>query len=1252
MNVSFLLIAPALFLFSTQTLLSQSTLCSPPSSKAFTSFNNVRALVENNGSMWQDRNMNRASYEVPTEGGVSCFYAGSLWLGGLSQSGQLSVAANTFAQGTDFYPGPLTQNSIEPNPQMCAAHDEIFRIQRAEVSRHRAYHQALASGTAEVDFPNGYAIPETIQRWPAQGNIEGAEGQPLAPFLDINGDGVYTPGQGDCPAFDENGCDGNFADRLHGDEVLFWVINDKGTHQESQGEPLGVEIHCQAWGWKEASENLSNTTFYTYKIINRSTNTYSDFYAGWWADPDVGTATDDYVGCDVSRGMGYAYNGDPFDEPSSGSQGYGELPPAAGLDFVLGLQEDADGLDNPLTEDYEEAFLNQGLPYEGAGTGFGDAVVDNERRGLSHFLYYRNASNPINGEPSAPAHIFNYLRGVWLNGSAMIYGGDGVDASSGALEDVFANSMFTGESDPVFWSTGGVDPGMDPWTEESATNPPGDRRFVMSMGPVTLESGASKDFTLAALWARDTTGAGGSLQALAAASDEVQALFDSCFEGMGCMDEAATNFDPSAEFSSPGVCVAYEFGCGTQESTMWEAQGWDFQWAETLVEMEFGNSPGELLLVVPSESQGLVLNQVQLTDVEGLPNGLTLPSVPVYESGMIHCVLLEGAPQETGVFETTWEALVSVVDGEESTVQLGLTMVVTAKPHGGALEGLASYPVTKLEGGGSGYRRLQLTHESELALLNSPNGRTDQVTYRPGLGPIDVYELPGFHEPANFTVAFNSIDDLLALQYTIANETTGDVQTNTFTPESDVHVYAEWGIVLGMDVLEYSPSARVPLYVHSRVEDPDLGQWYAGHPDSEGFTDSNWIRAGGLSSFQEDPYQLAFNDYADVEEVYETILEGTWAPYAVVAGTEKDVLNAITGETLPYLPLVAPTKRNLVNLPSYNRPTTTTSVSVVFTPEKEKWTRCPVLEMQPNPTLAENDLGVEMEKMFLRSHASVDKDGLTQAEGGNAAQCELVSGSGMGWFPGYAIDTQTGERLNIAFGEDSKMTTENGDDMVFNPGSSGYSEANGDAFHAGGQHWIYVFKNARHFTGLSNRMPAYDEGAFIMDLLSNPTLTNERRVFRDCAWVGSTKTVEGFDWSEEFGVTRIQLDVPLPFREYSPSVANVEETDDSANDWLPLFAFSTLEAASQMENQEPASELGMKVFPNPARDRLTLDIPTSSCAERAQLFSIHGQVVHEVEFSEEQGWKQIDVTGVPNGPYVLLVEFTDHIRAAQIIIQH
>lgn len=64
-----------------------------------------------------------------------------------------------------------------------------------------------------------------------------------------------------------------------------------------------------------------------------------------------------------------------------------------------------------------------------------------------------------------------------------------------------------------------------------------------------------------------------------------------------------------------------------------------------------------------------------------------------------------------------------------------------------------------------------------------------------------------------------------------------------------------------------------------------------------------------------------------------------------------------------------------------------------------------------------------------------------------------------------------------------------------------------------------------------------------------------------------------------------------------------------------------------------------------------LEIPMNACAERARLFSIHGQVVHEVEFSEEQGWKQVDVSGVPNGTYVLLVEFTDHMRAAHVVVQ-
>ena len=45
---------------------------------------------------------------------------------------------------------------------------------------------------------------------------------------------------------------------------------------------------------------------------------------------------------------------------------------------------------------------------------------------------------------------------------------------------------------------------------------------------------------------------------------------------------------------------------------------------------------------------------------------------------------------------------------------------------------------------------------------------------------------------------------------------------------------------------------------------------------------------------------------------------------------------------------------------------------------------------------------------------------------------ELTSATGMGWFLGYAIDLTTGERLNMAYGEDSWLETI-GNDMMWNP---------------------------------------------------------------------------------------------------------------------------------------------------------------------------------------------------------------------------
>ena len=93
------------------------------------------------------------------------------------------------------------------------------------------------------------------------------------------------------------------------------------------------------------------------------------------------------------------------------------------------------------------------------------------------------------------------------------------------------------------------------------------------------------------------------------------------------------------------------------------------------------------------------------------------------------------------------------------------------------------------------------------------------------------------------------------------------------------------------------------------------------------------------------------------------------------------------------------------------------SVDVVLTPnEPELWTRCIVLEACEDNALS---IGGAY-KQEPRKSPSVDKNGNPDGSGT----------TGMGWFPGYAINVETGERLNIMFSENSADTANNGDIVV------------------------------------------------------------------------------------------------------------------------------------------------------------------------------------------------------------------------------
>ena len=509
--------------------------CAAPSSSTYLDVGNVRALVLGGGDMWWD--LSTAQYEVPKDGNIHSIFAGALWIGGLDDSNNLKVAAMTYrTAGVDFFPGPLNGNIESPeygsvNVDVCNEYDNHWSIKLSDVEAFLDYNTCVSDPNCseQIIYP-GYEIPDVITNWPASRlNFDGTYDY-LAPYIDVNADGEFN--DDDYPAYNIAGnlnCAND--DMLYGDQSIWWVFNDRGNfHGETSGADIGLEIQAQAFAYKTVDE-LGDMTFYSYKIINRSTETLNETYFGQWVDPDVGNYQDDYIGCDVELGLGYCYNGDNNDESDAlqGVNGYGENPPAVGVDFFRGpLADNNDGIDNDRDGEVDEE---------------GEQII------MSKFVYYNNAAWDTdiydwNNDPVFAIDYYNYLKGIWTNGQPMTYGGNG-----GVATNPECDFMFPGLSDPNFDTN---------WDETTAGNTPSDRRFIQSAGPFTLEPGAVNYITTGVVWARAEKGGPlASVQKLKEADQLAQTLFDNCFDinyfVYGCTCDLALNYNEEANVDN-GSC--------------------------------------------------------------------------------------------------------------------------------------------------------------------------------------------------------------------------------------------------------------------------------------------------------------------------------------------------------------------------------------------------------------------------------------------------------------------------------------------------------------------------------------------------------------------------------------------------------------------------------------------------------------------------------------------------------------------------
>ncbi|MDC0204879.1 hypothetical protein OAJ65_03710, partial [Flavobacteriales bacterium] len=1049
------------------------------------------------------------------------------------------------------------------------------------------------------------------KNWPAHGNFNNPTVgfRNLAPFYSPTGNIDYDPASGDYPDYNITGTNDNAG--LFGDQTLWWVFNDKGNiHTETEAEPLGLEIHAQAFGFA-ADNEVNDMTFYNYKIINRSTTPLNDTYFGQWVDPDLGYYLDDYVGCDVKLGLGFCYNGDAEDE---GAAGYGFNPPAIGVDFFQGpLADPNDGINN------DNDFDSLGVPLIDEGTNGidddGDGEIDEldeqEQIIMSKFVYYNNDFTVI-GNPENGTHIYNYLRGIWKDNVPMTFGGDGHGGGIGSTTTE-CNFMFPGTSDEQF-------PGQE-WTEQTANNIPADRRFVQSAGAFTLQPGAVNTITVGVVWARAKAGGQtASINLVKVYDREAQALFDNNFNilnGPDAPDLEIQELDKQLVFTLSNSGISNNINesysekdpyitnsANLQNSPNYEFQGYlVYQLANSTVSVTDLADPDLARLIYRSDINdgvtGIVNHYLDplllvYTPIEEVPSVLNSGVVGSVDEGIqfsfqvtddrfaisntrlvnhktYYYMAIAYGYNGAEINTNPYDADAPDYDGRNQPHISGRRNIQTYSgiPHFTEVEAggttlQSSYgdgvKITRVEGQGNGGNNLELTSETVDEILASDDHRSLHPIYKQGKGPIEITVVDPLKIPKG-DYALKLEDPIFTGtaitsygKWTLVDDASGAIVASA---SQDIVLGSEKYItILGLNIKvkqALNPGADPQNtdkngLISGTIEfENQNDRWLSGLADMDddwgqaewGY---NWIRAGsdynaGIPQMSDHGVTENSNNSDDPNGVYEgAVIQtntvnsifgtyentgGTWAPYSLASYFNDG----------PGLSSSVTNQNKIENI---------NSVDIVFTNDNSKWSKVCVVEAQDDPTLA---IGTQV-KMGLRQSPSLNINGGLANDGT----------MGMSYFPGYAIDVETGERLNIIFSEDSWSTSENGNDMIWNPTSRlttedppfynpsappGEQFFNGN-FLLGGKHFIYIVKGESWVKGTEdyindiancNNSPNYDESAWIYNkLLNDGTGVGKWNVFKNVSWVGIPLLAPGR--SLLTNTATVKLRVTKPYKQY------------------------------------------------------------------------------------------------------------------------
>lgn len=245
----------------------------------------------------------------------SPIFSAAIWLSSI-ENGNTKLSGHRYRSPIDkahFFPGPIRLKDGTVHAQSCTLFDKIWIVKKQNILSHILQWSSSTSPMANVH--------SSIKDWPAKGNKQFTTvpiEDDLAPFIDVNNNGIYDPEYGDYP-------------NIKGDEAHFAVMNDVSANRS---DAIGVELHILTYIYDSPIFNgVGTSIFHDCQVIKKTAGNAEDLIMSLFVDSDLGNYNDDYVGCDTISNTGYTYNADDYDDNTTVT-GYLNNPPIVSTSFI------------------------------------------------------------------------------------------------------------------------------------------------------------------------------------------------------------------------------------------------------------------------------------------------------------------------------------------------------------------------------------------------------------------------------------------------------------------------------------------------------------------------------------------------------------------------------------------------------------------------------------------------------------------------------------------------------------------------------------------------------------------------------------------------------------------------------------------------------------------------------------------------------------------------------------------------------